>query len=160
MVGNENEIQKHADGLGVPDLHRLLACILTGRDWQTISSAGGINKEFRSREETARIKEKLPDYLLDVVSILRRVPRVLLLLFKTNDLLRVVEESLSLKRPPAYGLALMAEYCLATIRNDTVGDGGGVMNWLRAWSEYLWLWLALKAYQTKILLLNTTTVRR
>ncbi|TPX44292.1 hypothetical protein SeMB42_g04383 [Synchytrium endobioticum] len=81
---------KH-DGI---DRHRLLASMLTGRSWEALST--GAMAKLRSAEEMNVIRSKALQgpFFIAIAEILAQVPRELLLLLKTADLLRAVDESL------------------------------------------------------------------
>lgn len=46
-------IKKHSEALGVGEYYGLLACIVTGRSWDTIQS--GIDKKELSAQEVSRV---------------------------------------------------------------------------------------------------------
>lgn len=86
-------IQHHGNQLGVGELYGLFACMVTGRSWDSISK--GIDKKARTSEEQDEIKADAAKYLPEISAVLSRVPRQMLLIFKTNDLLRGIEFSLN-----------------------------------------------------------------
>ncbi|TPX31804.1 hypothetical protein SmJEL517_g04969 [Synchytrium microbalum] len=79
------------------DRHRLFASMLTGRSWEALSSEGGMSK-LRTADEMGVIRSKAVQgpFFTAIAEILAQVPRELLLLLKTADLLRSVDESLGL----------------------------------------------------------------
>jgi aarF domain-containing kinase len=143
MVGDEAGIAHTSKKLGLPhELYRLFACMLTGRAWETIEQAD-LSKTVRTSSETNRIQGKLPEYLEDVAHVLRKVPRVVLLLFKTHDLLRAVEEHLHTNRAPEYQFIIMAGYCLRAIRREKIRQAWGaryIVGILSAWLDFCWLY--------------------
>jgi aarF domain-containing kinase len=66
----------------------------SGRHWETIKS-GGIHHEV-SMEEINSIGTHAANYVPEIAAILAKVPRPLLLILKTNDLLRSVSRALHL----------------------------------------------------------------
>ncbi|KAK4325348.1 hypothetical protein Pmani_004064 [Petrolisthes manimaculis] len=88
-----DSIQKYGNQLGVGELYGLFACMVTGRSWNSISQ--GIDKTKRTSHEQDEIKSDVAKYLPEISSVLNRVPRQMLLIFKTNDLLRGIEFSLN-----------------------------------------------------------------
>ncbi|KAK3886655.1 hypothetical protein Pcinc_009209 [Petrolisthes cinctipes] len=88
-----DSIQKYGNQLGVGELYGLFACMVTGRSWNSISQ--GIDKTKRTYQEQDEIKSDVAKYLPEISSVLNRVPRQMLLIFKTNDLLRGIEFSLN-----------------------------------------------------------------
>nr|CAG4651730.1 EOG090X047B [Triops cancriformis] len=85
-------IQKVSVALGVGELYGLFACMLTARSWTAIQQ--GIDKEQFTSEEQEEIKMNAAQYLVQVADVLNRVPREMLLVFKTNDLLRSLDNIL------------------------------------------------------------------
>ncbi|PJF18354.1 hypothetical protein PSACC_01836 [Paramicrosporidium saccamoebae] len=115
LEADEVQMKHYAERLGGGDAHRLFSCILTQRSWQTISTGGLVAP--RSASERAEILAKAPEYLGQVAELLARVPRQLLLVLKTNDLLRHLERALARPDEPSRTFTIMAHYCL-----DVVGD--------------------------------------
>ncbi|KAI9320391.1 ABC1 family-domain-containing protein, partial [Dichotomocladium elegans] len=92
IEGDEVGIEKYCARVGGTD-YRLLASMLTGREWHTI--AGARLTSARDAEEIDRVARKdTARFLRRITNVLSSLPRVMLLLLKTGDLLRSVEESL------------------------------------------------------------------
>jgi aarF domain-containing kinase len=68
------------------------ACVVTGRSWESVNE--GIVKVKYTENEGKLIRENSPKYLREISIVLNRIPREMLLLLKTNDLLRGIETSL------------------------------------------------------------------
>ncbi|XP_015791523.1 uncharacterized aarF domain-containing protein kinase 1 [Tetranychus urticae] len=108
-------IKKWGLELGAGDLFPLLACILAGKTWDTISS--GLTKtrpKAQSEAEDAELKNYARQYFPQIAAILNRVPREMLLLLKTNDLLRSIEYSLGTKGERT-SLLTMSKCCVRSI---------------------------------------------
>jgi aarF domain-containing kinase len=112
---NEEDMRTYALRIGGFNTHRLFACILTGRSWSTVETD---LTQARSEAERHHIRDNLQHFIADIAHILRHVPREVLLLIKTHDLLRNVDASLGTTRHPAYGLALMMSACNRAILDD------------------------------------------
>ncbi|KAJ3217509.1 hypothetical protein HK099_005443 [Clydaea vesicula] len=82
---SKSEMKKSRDGF---DYHRLFASMLTGRSWDVISNKKLSGK--RQKIEVKRVSEKIKSvgFFLAVSEVLAALPREILLLLKTNDLLR------------------------------------------------------------------------
>lgn len=115
-------IQRNLDGvkqwameLGAGDLHALLACILTAKPWSVLSQ--GLTKvqdpNRRQRDED-EMKKYAREFLPQIAIILNRVPREMLLILKTNDLLRGIETSLG-TRGQRTSMITMSSYCVQSI---------------------------------------------
>lgn len=87
---DEDRIAKWSRELGVGD-YELFASMLTARSWQSVR-----NNIYRSldSDELNLIQDQAAKRATDITSILATVPSPLLLLLKTNDLLRVVNQDL------------------------------------------------------------------
>lgn len=91
---------KQKDGI---DHHRLFASMLTGRPWAVLESTSNVGSlaTSRSKLETDLVQSNLSQarFLIAMSEILAKLPREILLLLKTNDLLRAVDESLGVGSP-------------------------------------------------------------
>ncbi|KAF9927935.1 hypothetical protein FBU30_002773 [Linnemannia zychae] len=115
IASDEEAIKRHALALGGIDAYELFACILTGRDWDVIQEAK-LTKQVRNKEETSKISQGASNWLVEIADILARVPRDLLLLFKTNDLLRALDEDIGADDGAQMRtFAVMGQYCAQVI---------------------------------------------
>nr|CAG4643863.1 EOG090X047B [Lepidurus arcticus] len=85
-------VQRVSGALGVGELYALFACMLTARSWTAVQQ--GIDRERFDTDEQLEIRSNAAQYLVQVADILNRVPREMLLVFKTNDLLRSLDNIL------------------------------------------------------------------
>ncbi|KAF9539638.1 hypothetical protein EC957_005149 [Mortierella hygrophila] len=119
---DEEAIKRHALSLGGIDAYELFACILTGRDWDVIQDAK-LTKQVRNKEETSKISQGAGNWLVEIADILARVPRDLLLLFKTNDLLRALDEDMGADDGAQMRtFAVMGQYCAQVIYEAEKND--------------------------------------
>ncbi|KAH9507182.1 putative aarF domain-containing protein kinase 1 [Bulinus truncatus] len=115
MINADIEGMKtHASALNVGDLFGLFACMLSARSWKAIKA--GIDKNKFTAEENMEIKESVSNYLMDISTILSRVPRQMLLLLKTNDVLRGIESSLN-SHPSSASFMNMSRCCIKAVTN-------------------------------------------
>lgn len=92
LNGDRIQMRKHSENLGVGDLYGLLVCMVSGRSWETI--VAGIQKTKFTENERDAFQEELPKVLPQISEVLERVNRQMLLVLKTNDLLRGIEYTL------------------------------------------------------------------
>ncbi|XP_053201562.1 aarF domain-containing protein kinase 1-like [Panonychus citri] len=121
-------IKKWGSELGAGDLFPLLACILAGKTWDTISS--GLTKsrpKAQSEAEDAELKNYARQYFPQIAAILNRVPREMLLLFKTNDLLRSIEYSLG-TRGERTSLLTMSKCCIRSIYDNKLRECRNILS--------------------------------
>ncbi|XP_029349168.1 aarF domain-containing protein kinase 1 isoform X1 [Echeneis naucrates] len=92
IKGNMSKVEQYSRRLGAGDLYPLFACVLTARSWTAVSS--GISSVPVTNSEDVEIRTNAALYLPQISELLNRVPRQMLLLLKTNDLLRGIETTL------------------------------------------------------------------
>lgn len=90
--GDMKGIERYSRQLGAGDLYPLFACVLTARSWKSVNT--GISQTPVTQSEDVEIRTNAAQYLPQISELLNRVPRQMLLLLKTNDLLRGIETTL------------------------------------------------------------------
>jgi serine/threonine protein kinase len=148
--GREGRETEKVDG-GVPVMHhRLIGCILSQRAWQTVQQ-GGITART-SKEESQMISRRAPEYLGQAAKLLANLPPEIVMLLKTNDLLRHLERKLmsaglshgSFTPAVSRSLIITAHECVHTIcRYDLLHGDNPLSPLLRAF----WLHLCIDAYR-------------
>ncbi|KAF9195648.1 hypothetical protein BGZ50_004046 [Haplosporangium sp. Z 11] len=161
IASDEKEIKYRALKLGGTDAYQLFACILTGRDWSVVQDAQ-LAKKARNKDEMVKIADGAGNRIAEIADILAKVPRDLLLLFKTNDLLRALDEDLGADDGSQMRtFAVMGQYCAQAIYE---ADKGAIISnlqsttltlsflkqtlcsWLKAYSSYLFTTLSLDVF--------------
>ncbi|XP_031638127.1 aarF domain-containing kinase-like [Contarinia nasturtii] len=90
---DRNGMCYHASRLGIKgDLYTLFACMLTGRSWKSVIS--GINRKKPNATEKDLVQTKSTKMLPSISDVLEQVDRQMLLILKTNDLIRGIETTL------------------------------------------------------------------
>ncbi|XP_060684564.1 aarF domain-containing protein kinase 1 [Hemiscyllium ocellatum] len=105
-------IEMYSRRLGAGDLYPLFACMLTARSWASITK--GIDQTPVSETEDVEIRVNAAKYLPRINELLNKVPRQMLLLLKTNDLLRGIETSLQ-TRANATSFINMSRCCVRAL---------------------------------------------
>ncbi|CAI4215368.1 unnamed protein product [Parascedosporium putredinis] len=106
----------------------LFASAITGRDYTVVSSS--ILKN-RSGDEKKTMTTALQEGLLaDLVQLLGRVPRIILLILKTNDLTRNLDENLHTRQGPVRTFLILARYCAKTVFYEKVEQVSERGSWL------------------------------
>lgn len=140
---SEPEIRHYAGQVGGGEAYRLFSCILTQRSWQSVAS--GAIMEDKSAAEAIEIFTKAPHYFGQVADLLARLPRPLLLLLKTNDLLRHLERQLagSSYAGGSQTFTIMGHYCIEALAAE---EGPSASAWDALW-RHLWRrWAHLRLY--------------
>ena len=120
IQGDVQGIKKYAKRVGGTDTYQLFASILTGRAWETVTSANLSTQ--RSSTELQRMSTGAMEFIIDIADILARLPRVVLLLLKTSDLLRHIDEVLrssSSGQDDHLTYVIMGRYCAKAVWLDT-----------------------------------------
>ncbi|KAH8160499.1 hypothetical protein CIB48_g7750 [Xylaria polymorpha] len=170
--GDMEGMKQHAhDVAGVTEEQfPLFASAITGRDYTVVSSS--ILKS-RSEEEKKTMGDALQEGLLsDLVTMLGQVPRIILLILKTNDLTRSLDESLHTRQGPMRTFLILAHYCARTVLREQVDEirqrpgsllsPGNAVRFIAAWVGYLRVELKLEVFELwlsirRIVGFNTTT---
>jgi len=108
ISGDVVAIEEKARKLGVGELYGLFACMASGRSWDAIQAGIDVNQKTESEEK--EIKNDAAKYVVEIMEVLHRVPRYMLLILKTNDLLRGLDSMLGIKENPT-GFVTMARSC-------------------------------------------------
>lgn len=118
---------------------------MTGREWAAVGARELAH--VRTPDELVRIADAVggPRFLIEVAELLAGMPRIVLLLLKTNDLLRSVDEELRTSGGENATYVIVGGYCARAIwdecwrrcMNEAVKAG---LSWslLREWVECWW----------------------
>ncbi|XP_057587847.1 aarF domain-containing protein kinase 1 isoform X2 [Hippopotamus amphibius kiboko] len=105
-------VKKYSQRLGAGDLYPLFACMLTARSWDSVNR--GIGQTPVTATEDSEIRNNAASYLPQISQLLSHVPRQMLLLLKTNDLLRGIEAALG-TRASASSFLHMSRCCIKAL---------------------------------------------
>jgi aarF domain-containing kinase len=161
---------------GITDEHfALFASAITGRDYSIVKQDVTIP---RSLDEKKTISTALGEGMLEqLIQLLGRVPRVILLILKTNDLskcsslqrrfdhirmrltnsvtARSLDENLHTRQGPARTFLILARYASRTVYEEQLEKLRGSLFWpsnllsfLRAWGAHMRVELKLNAYES------------
>ncbi len=132
----------------------LFASAITGRDYSVIKKDVSM---ARSLEEKKNINDALGEGMLQqLVQLLGQVPRIILLILKTNDLTRSLDENLHTRQGPVRTFLILARYCSKTVFEEQVEDlrKKGSLLWpknfiglVAAWLGYFRVEVKLEAFE-------------
>ena len=105
-------LKQYSQRLGAADLYPLFACMLTARSWDSVKQ--GIGQAPVSATEDSEIRNNAACYLPEISQLLNHVPRQMLLILKTNDLLRSIETTLG-TRSSASSFLNMSRCCIRAL---------------------------------------------
>ncbi|KAH8785490.1 ABC1 family-domain-containing protein [Diaporthe sp. PMI_573] len=131
LDGDLERMKEHTkDVAGITDEQfPLFASAITGRDFTVVQSS--IMKP-KSPDEQKTMSGALQEGLLeDLIQLLGQVPRIILLILKTNDLTRSLDESLHTRQGPIRNFLILARYCMRTVFNEQLEQ-------IKQHGSYLW----------------------
>ncbi|KAF4977863.1 hypothetical protein FZEAL_5707 [Fusarium zealandicum] len=156
--GDMDRMKKYAHEVaGIEDKDfPLFASAITGRDYSVVSKSGSI-LQTRTSDEEKTISGALQEGLIvDLVQLLSRVPRIILLILKTNDLTRSLDENLQTRQGPIRSFMILARYCTRTVfyeKLEEISRNGSLLwplNAVRvfaAWVGYVRVEAKLEAFE-------------
>ncbi|XP_077587460.1 aarF domain-containing protein kinase 1 [Stigmatopora nigra] len=150
------KVERYSRQLGAGDLYPLFACVLTARSWAAVNS--GIGSVPVTHSEELEIRTNAAVYLPQINDLLNKIPRQMLLLLKTNDLLRGIESNLQ-TRASSSSFLNMSRCCiraLARHKRSKNPSGGRRLQITLTESFHLWI---LAMYEL-LLWLKTSTLAR
>lgn len=161
LDADEAGMRKYAHEVaGIGEEHfPLFASAITGRDYTVLAKkeagTGGVMTS-RTNEEKKVIGDALGEGLLEsLIQLLGQVPRVILLILKTNDLTRSLDEGLHTRQGPMRTFLILARYASRTVYEEQLDNIRGsvlwpknLFIWLSAWSRHMRVELQLSSYET------------
>ncbi|KAK4883427.1 hypothetical protein RN001_006746 [Aquatica leii] len=138
-------MRMYSDKLGIQgDLYGLFACMVAGRSWDSIlQGLEGRAKDLNGERRT--MQTALPKFLPQISGILENVNRQMLLILKTNDLIRGIEHTLGTHtRNGAF--RIMCYYCIRSIYSQKLYYCHTKIQRLKVSVAEKWLLLKLKVY--------------
>lgn len=156
IEADEPRMRKYAKEVAgiTDDQFPLFASAITGRDYGVLRKSV---VSSRSAEEKEIISDALGEGLLQqLVQLLGQVPRIILLILKTNDLTRSLDENLHTRQGPVRTFMILARYCSKTVfeeQMELLSDRGSMFRpknlwqFVRAWTSYMRVELKLSLYE-------------
>uniref|UniRef100_A0A1I8ACY4 Protein kinase domain-containing protein n=1 Tax=Steinernema glaseri TaxID=37863 RepID=A0A1I8ACY4_9BILA len=118
-------IKRYSAKMGVGELYGLFACIVTARSWKAVTN--GIDRVSFDDKEQHEIGEYAASLIPQISQVLERVPSSMLLILKTNDLLRSIEHRMgTLNRQDTF--LQMSRCCVRSVFEYRLSN---TRSWLR-----------------------------
>jgi aarF domain-containing kinase len=115
-------------GIGDEDFP-IFASAVTGRDYNIVTTS---LVQERNADEKRSMTAAIGDDLVEkLVGLLSRVPRVILLILKTNDLTRSLDEGLQTKQGPVRSFMILARHAAHCVYEETLENIKGSWLWPR-----------------------------
>ncbi|KAM3441401.1 hypothetical protein MY4824_001525 [Beauveria thailandica] len=155
MDGDMDRMRRYAHEVaGITDKDfPLFASAITGRDYSVISKQGSILRSRTGEEEAAMSTSLQEGLIVELVQLLSRVPRIILLILKTNDLTRSLDENLQTRQGPIRTFMILARYCTRTVFHeqlDKIRERGGSFLWPANAARVVSAWLSLIRVEIKL----------
>ncbi|XP_060243915.1 aarF domain-containing protein kinase 1 isoform X4 [Meriones unguiculatus] len=112
-------VKLYSQRLGAAELYPLFACMLTARSWDSVKR--GIGQAPVTATEDSEIRNNAASYLPEINKLLNHVPRQMLLILKTNELLRSIETTLG-TRSSASSFLNMSRCCVRALAKHRKRD--------------------------------------
>lgn len=154
-------IKKYGIELGAGDLFPLLAGILVAKPWEAIAAGLTKPKKKDNNKEVSyfnfskfihslhfqkeQLRKYAAEYFPQIAQVLSKINREMLLVLKTNDLLRGIETVLG-TRGEKVSLLNMSRYCVNNAYNERIKNGNIVSNVVTRLSKQIVLF-KLSMYQ-------------
>lgn len=118
LDSNQADMEKFSIKMGVPDeMYRLFSAAITGRDFEHLTDITSKRSKAEIQNMTKTISTT-EGFISDIMRLLHTIPRILLLILKTNDLTRYVDEKLASPLGPERTFLIMATYCAKTVYEE------------------------------------------
>ncbi|CAI7564288.1 unnamed protein product [Penicillium glandicola] len=143
----------------------LFASAITGRDYSVLTKQSVVSS--RTADEKKHISSALGEGMLQqLVVLLGQVPRIILLILKTNDLTRSLDENLHTRQGPMRSFLILARYATRTVfeeQMELIKESGGILRnffrFLSAYASYLRVEVKLSVYETLLSLKTRFGIR-
>ncbi|KAG9160200.1 hypothetical protein Leryth_021075 [Lithospermum erythrorhizon] len=134
------------------DLYALFAAVLTMRPWDKIVDPS-VDHLVLHGTDHSELQMYASQYFFEINELLRRLPRVILLMLKTNDCLRAVNNSL------LQGSSLESFFIVGSVSSKAVTEANfsqqlSLLSWLNSWLEKISVDARLLAMQVALWVLH------
>lgn len=155
VCSDANGIKENSVKLGAgEDLYALFAGILTMRPWNRVIDPAVDHLVIKGTDsDRSELQMYASEYFPQISELLRRLPRVILLMLKTNDCLRAVNNSL------LQGSSLETFLIIGKVSSEAVVEAKmmqkkSLFTWLNIWVESFFVEARLLAMQMALWLLQ------
>ncbi|KAI6186380.1 Protein kinase domain-containing protein [Aphelenchoides besseyi] len=131
--------------------------MVTSRSWDSVTK--GIGKHKQTEAETNEIKNYAASLIPQIMQVLDRMPRPMLLILKTNDLIRAIERRLGAhNRSDAF--LEMAKSCTKVLYDERIRQAKNFVQWSRAIIGLYFTLFKIFLYQNYLIVKEWTTPKR
>jgi len=137
-------IKAAATDLDIGHLYHLFTCMVTGRSWSSIEK--GLDMAQKTKGESAEIKANAAKYAKEITDILAFANRHMIMVFKTNDLLRGIESNLGTLNSMS-SFVQMSRSCMRCIEQESKRTCNTRLGWLRIHVWGRWAQFKISFYE-------------
>lgn len=149
---DKEKMRVYSMELGLPqELYGIFACMVTGRPW--VSIMAGIERTKIDANEKNTIQNESRMILPKISDVLTRVDRQMLLILKTNDLIRGIENTLGAQNGKTAFWA-MSKCCVAAVSEEKRRRAEGRWERMRVSQKEVWAQFKLNLYYLYMGLVN------
>lgn len=152
--GDEENMRKYSYQVAgiTDDQFPLFASAITGRDYRVLMRHE-LTSSRRDGAEKEAINEVFGEDLLNqLIRLLGDVPSIILLILKTNDLTRSLDEGLQTTTGPIRSFLILAKFASRTVweeQKEAISRRGSLLRWSNL-SEYLKAWFSFARVEVKL----------
>ncbi|XP_046388341.1 aarF domain-containing kinase 1 [Ischnura elegans] len=144
LNGNPAGMRKEGVALGIAEpLYALFACMVSGRKWESINRGLEVTKFTASEKHD--FQKEIPHLLPQITDVLATVDRQMLLILKTNDLLRGIEYTLRTHTRMG-SFRVMADLCVKSYYQERLMNSKSKWETMKISLEFYWAVVRLYAY--------------
>ncbi|PVU93408.1 hypothetical protein BB559_003300 [Furculomyces boomerangus] len=129
LEGDKEKIQKESYDLTGTDLYMMLSSIVTGQSWYSIESGNLTKSNVNVQFEQSQLVGVKDSFFAELSRVMSSIPRDLVLLIKTNDLIRLIDRSLYANLPPksqaracTKSWLILSLYSLSTLKSNAISS--------------------------------------
>ncbi|XP_075226609.1 aarF domain containing kinase 1 isoform X2 [Lycorma delicatula] len=131
-------MKEQCSKLGVGNMYGLFSCMVCGRTWDSIEA--GLNKKKYSIKEKEMFQREVPNLVSQILNILASVNCQLLLILKTNDLIRGIEHALQ-TQARNISFLVMSRCCVNSVYDERMQKcQGRLARWPRFCQHILYIY--------------------
>lgn len=144
---NIDGIKHYSECLGVGQYYGLFACMVAGRSWESIQT--GITEKKLTADELTEIQTGALDFVSQITDVFEKMPRELVMVFKTNDLLRGLDARLKTSAASA-SFICMSKSCLRAVYEAEYVQCETMVSKWKLYSKFKWNEFRLLVYQMSL----------
>mmetsp|Transcript_24075 Transcript_24075/g.29649 ORF Transcript_24075/g.29649 Transcript_24075/m.29649 type:complete len:661 (+) Transcript_24075:141-2123(+) len=153
LVADIEKIKESCHFLGIDDMYPLLSAMLLSRPFDEIIERSKTNS-FRtktridSKSDAVMIRGYAQQYLKEIVKLLDKVPRQMLLIFKMNDCLRHIGHTLGSNNTNE--LVVAGKYAAKEVYKSSLSSKEStIIEKLKLWCSFIMLMSRIKCYELR-----------